>query len=50
MWPKYGKDMWRNRSPSGVSNRQFIRDVGRALELPYPEVDKIAKLVPDVLK
>ncbi len=29
--------------------KAVIRDVGRALGLPYPEVDKIAKLVPDQL-
>ncbi len=27
-----------------------IRDVGRALDIPFNEVDRIAKLVPDVLK
>lgn len=27
-----------------------IRDVGRALDIPYGEVDKIAKLIPDALK
>ncbi len=27
-----------------------IRDVGRALDIPFSEVDKIAKLVPDALK
>ncbi len=27
-----------------------IRDVGRALDIPYTEVDRIAKLVPDALK
>jgi len=30
-----------------LKTRQVIRDVGRALEVPYPEVDKIAKLVPE---
>ncbi len=30
--------------------KAVIRDVGRALGIPYPEVDKIAKLVPDQLK
>ena len=29
--------------------KAVIRDVGRALGLPYPEVDKIAKMVPDQL-
>ena len=32
-----------------LKTRQVIRDVGRALEVPYPEVDKIAKLVPEQL-
>jgi DNA polymerase-3 subunit alpha len=32
-----------------MKTRQVIRDVGRALEAPYPEVDKIAKLVPERL-
>jgi len=32
-----------------LKTRQVIRDVGRALEVPYPEVDKIAKLVPEKL-
>ena len=33
-----------------MKSRQVIRDVGRALEVPYAEVDKIAKLVPEQLK
>ncbi len=32
-----------------MKTRQVIRDVGRALEVPYAEVDKIAKLVPERL-
>ncbi|OGP74517.1 MAG: DNA polymerase III subunit alpha, partial [Deltaproteobacteria bacterium RBG_13_58_19] len=32
-----------------LKTRQVIRDVGRALEVPYAEVDKIAKLVPERL-
>ncbi|MFZ5449550.1 MAG: DNA polymerase III subunit alpha [Thermodesulfobacteriota bacterium] len=32
-----------------MKTRQVIRDVGRALEVPYPEVDRIAKLVPEKL-
>jgi DNA polymerase III subunit alpha len=32
-----------------MKTRQVIRDVGRALEAPYAEVDKIAKLVPEQL-
>ncbi len=30
-----------------LKTRQVIRDVGRALEVSYPEVDKVAKLVPE---
>lgn len=30
--------------------RGVLRDVGRALDIPIPEVDRIAKLVPDELK
>ncbi|HID96887.1 MAG TPA: DNA polymerase III subunit alpha [Thermodesulfobacteriaceae bacterium] len=30
--------------------KAVIRDVGRGLGIPYPEVDKIAKLVPDQIK
>jgi len=33
-----------------MKTRQVIRDVGRALEVPYADVDKIAKLVPEQLK
>jgi DNA polymerase-3 subunit alpha len=32
-----------------MKTRQVIRDVGRALEVPYAEVDRIAKLVPEQL-
>jgi DNA polymerase-3 subunit alpha len=32
-----------------MKTKAVIRDVGRALEIPLSEVDKIAKLVPDVL-
>jgi DNA polymerase-3 subunit alpha len=32
-----------------MKTRQVIRDVGRAMEVPYAEVDKIAKLVPEQL-
>ena len=48
---KYGKEHIAQITTFGsLKTRQVIRDVGRALELPYPEVDKIAKLVPEVLK
>ena len=33
-----------------MKTRQVIRDVGRALEVSYAEVDKIAKLVPEQMK
>jgi DNA polymerase-3 subunit alpha len=33
-----------------MKSRQVIRDVGRALEVSYAEVDRIAKLVPEQLK
>jgi DNA polymerase-3 subunit alpha len=32
-----------------LKTRAVIRDVGRAMDIPLPEVDAIAKLVPDVL-
>jgi len=32
-----------------MKTRAVIRDVGRALDIPLPEVDAIAKMVPDVL-
>jgi DNA polymerase-3 subunit alpha len=48
---KYGKDYVAQITTFGsLQTRQVIRDVGRAMEVPYPDVDKIAKLVPDVLK
>ena len=48
---KYGKDYVAQITTFGsLQTRQVIRDVGRAMEVPYPEVDKIAQLVPDVLK
>src|SRR5690606_12498193 len=33
-----------------MAARAVIRDVGRALEVPLPRVDQIAKMVPQVLK
>ncbi len=33
-----------------MSARAVIRDVGRALDMPYSEVDRIAKMIPNVLK
>ncbi|OPX19531.1 MAG: DNA polymerase III subunit alpha [Desulfobacca sp. 4484_104] len=48
---KYGKEYVAQITTFGsMKTRQVIRDVGRALEVPYAEVDKIAKLVPEQLK
>jgi DNA polymerase-3 subunit alpha len=48
---KYGKDYVSQITTFGsMKSRQVLRDVGRALEVPYADVDKIAKLVPDQLK
>ena len=33
-----------------MSARMVIRDVGRALDIPYAEVDKIAKMIPMELR
>ena len=30
----------------GLQSKAAIRDVGRVLQIPYPQVDKIAKLIP----
>ncbi len=47
---KYGKDNVAQIITFGtMAARGVIRDVGRALNVPYAEVDKIAKLVPNVL-
>ena len=47
----YGSDRVAQITTYGsLKAKAVIRDVGRALGLPYGEVDKIAKLVPDVLK
>jgi len=47
---KYGQDHVAQIITFGkMQARAVIRDVGRALEIPYGEVDKIAKLVPSVL-
>jgi len=48
---KYGKDNVAQIITFGtMSARSVIRDVGRALAMPYEEVDGIAKLIPDALK
>ncbi|MEW6002305.1 MAG: DNA polymerase III subunit alpha [Nitrospirota bacterium] len=47
---KYGKDhVAQIITFSAMAAKAAIRDVGRALDLPYSEVDKIAKLVPNTL-
>lgn len=44
---KYGKDHVSQIITFGtMSARMVIRDVGRALDVPYAEVDKLAKMVP----
>ncbi len=47
---KYGEDKTAQVITFGTMKaRGVIRDVGRVLDIPYSEVDKIAKLVPDTL-
>ena len=47
---KYGKDKVSQIITFGkMQAKAVIRDVGRALNIPYGEVDKIAKLVPTIL-
>jgi DNA polymerase-3 subunit alpha len=47
---KYGRDKVCQIITFGtMAAKGVIRDVGRALDFPYSEVDKIAKLVPNVL-
>ena len=47
---KYGQDKVSQIITFGkMQAKGVIRDVGRALNIPYGEVDKIAKLVPNVL-
>ncbi|MCX5807887.1 MAG: DNA polymerase III subunit alpha [Proteobacteria bacterium] len=46
---KYGKDNVAQIITFGtMKSKAAVRDVGRALGIPYAEVDKIAKLIPDV--
>ncbi|PKM93387.1 MAG: DNA polymerase III subunit alpha [Firmicutes bacterium HGW-Firmicutes-1] len=48
---KYGEDKVAQIITFGtMSARAVIRDVGRALNLPYPIVDKVAKMIPQELK
>ncbi len=45
---KYGKERVAQVITFGtLAARMCIRDVGRALDLPYNQVDKIAKMIPD---
>ncbi|MDY0041109.1 MAG: DNA polymerase III subunit alpha, partial [Desulforhabdus sp.] len=47
---KYGKDRVAQITTFGTMQaRAVIRDVGRALAMPYNEVDRIAKLIPSAL-
>jgi DNA polymerase-3 subunit alpha len=47
---RYGKDRVAQITTFGTMQaRAVIRDVGRALGMPYGDVDKIAKLIPPVL-
>ena len=44
---KYGKDrVAQIITFGGLLSKAAIRDVGRVLQIPYPQVDKIAKLIP----
>src|SRR4030067_3366072 len=48
---RYGKDHVAQIITFGTMQaRAVIRDVGRAMNIPYSEVDKVAKLVPMVAK
>ncbi len=48
---KYGKDHVAQIITFGTMQaRAVIRDVGRAMNIPYAEVDKVAKLIPMVIK
>lgn len=48
---KYGKDHVAQIITFGtMAAKAAIRDVGRAMNMPYAEVDRIAKLVPNTLK
>ncbi|WAC07162.1 MAG: DNA polymerase III subunit alpha [Thermodesulfobacteriota bacterium] len=47
---KYGNDKVAQIITFGkMKARAVVRDVGRALDMPYKDVDKIAKLIPDTL-
>ncbi|HAG50219.1 MAG TPA: DNA polymerase III subunit alpha [Deltaproteobacteria bacterium] len=48
---KYGKDNVSQIITFGqMKAKAVIRDVGRAMDIPYGEVDRIAKLIPDIQK
>jgi len=48
---KYGEDKVAQIITFGtMAARAAIRDVGRALDMPYNEVDKVAKMIPQELK
>ena len=48
---KYGEDRVAQIITFGtMSAKAVIRDVGRAIDMPYPEVDRIAKMIPNELK
>ena len=48
---KYGEDRVAQIITFGtMAARAVIRDVGRAINMPYPQVDKIAKMIPNELK
>ncbi|MGL5675533.1 MAG: DNA polymerase III subunit alpha, partial [Cellulosilyticaceae bacterium] len=48
---KYGEERVAQIITFGtMSARAVIRDVGRAINMPYPQVDKIAKMIPNELK
>ena len=48
---KYGADRVAQIITFGtMAARAVIRDVGRALDMPYSEVDKVAKMIPQELK
>lgn len=48
---KYGKDRVSQIVTFGtLAARAAVRDVGRAMGMPYGEVDRVAKLVPQILK
>ncbi|MGL6174705.1 MAG: DNA polymerase III subunit alpha [Cellulosilyticaceae bacterium] len=48
---KYGEERVAQIITFGtMSAKAVIRDVGRAINMPYPQVDKIAKMIPNELK